>query len=198
VDATVETCPPYLFFTDEALDRLGPFAKCNPPLRGQREVRGLRQCLREGLIEVIGSDHSPFFAEEKARGAVNIFLAPPGLGGLEVLVPLMLTAVHEGWVSLPDVAALLSENAARLFGLAGKGRLAEGADADLTIVDLGASWVYDSAAAVTKSHANMRLYDGMTLHGRVTATVVRGSIVFRDGKAIGTPGHGRFVQPARA
>ena len=83
VDATVETCPPYLFFTDEALDRLGPYAKCNPPLRGEKEVRGLRQCLREGLIEVVGSDHSPFLAEDKARGADNIFLAPPGLAGLE-------------------------------------------------------------------------------------------------------------------
>jgi dihydropyrimidinase/allantoinase len=198
VDATVETCPPYLFFTDDALDRLGPFAKCNPPLRGEREVRGLRQCLREGLIEVIGSDHSPFLAEDKACGTDNIFLAPPGLGGLEVLVPLMLTAAHHGWVSLSDVAALLSENAARLFGLTQKGRIAEGADADLTIVDLGATWEYDSTRAITKSQASMRIFDGMPLHGRVTTTVVRGTIVFRDGAVVGGPGHGQFVRPASA
>lgn len=198
VDATVETCPPYLFFTDEALDRLGPFAKCNPPLRSEREVRGLRQCLREGLIEVVGTDHSPFLEEDKARGAGNIFLAPPGLGGLEVLVPLMLTAVHHGWITLEDVAALCAENAAKLFDLPQKGRVQAGADADLTVVDLASTWRYDSAAALTKSRASMRIYDGIELHGRVTATLVRGAVVYRDGVVTGTPGHGRFVRPARA
>lgn len=198
VDATVETCPPYLFFTDEALTRLGPFATCNPPLRGEKEVRGMRQCLREGLIEVVGSDHSPWLAGDKARGADNIFLAPPGLGGLEVLVPLMLTAVHRGWITLEDVAALLSENAARLFRLPQKGRLAAGADADLTIVDLNAVWPYDSAAARTKSRAGMRIYDGVEMHGRVVHTVVRGAPVCRDGVLVGRPGHGRFVRPSRA
>jgi len=195
VDATVETCPPYLFFTDEALDRLGPFAKCNPPLRGEREVRGLRQCLREGLIEVVGTDHSPFLAEDKAKGDENIFLAPPGLAGLEVLVPLMLTAAHHGWITLEDVAALCAENAAKLFGLPHKGRLQPGADADLTIVDLATTWRYDSAGALTKSRANMRIYDGVEMHGRVVSTVVRGAVVYRDGVVTGRPGHGRFVRP---
>jgi allantoinase len=198
VDATVETCPPYLFFTDDALDRLGPFAKCNPPLRSEAEVQGLRRCLREGLIDVIGTDHSPFLAEDKAKGAANIFLAPPGLAGLEVLVPLMLTAVHHGWITLQDVAALCSENAARLFALPQKGRLQPGADADLVMVDLGATWRYDSASALTKARANMRIYDGLELHGRVTTTMVRGAVVYRDGVVIGAPGHGRFVRPASA
>ncbi len=198
VDATVETCPPYLFFTDEALDRLGPFAKCNPPLRGEAEVRGLRQCLREGLIEVVGTDHSPFLAADKATGAANIFLAPPGLAGLEVLVPLMLTAAHHGWITLEEVAALCAENAARLFALPQKGRVEPGADADLTIVDVAATWRYDSTAALTKSRDNMRIYDGVEMHGRVAATLVRGVVVYQDGVVTGTPGHGRFVRPARA
>ena len=198
VDATVETCPPYLFFTDEALDRLGPYAKCNPPLRSEREVRGLRQCLREGLIEVVGTDHSPFLAEDKAKGDDNIFLAPPGLAGLEVMVPLMLTAAHHGWITLEDVAALCSENAAKLFALPHKGRLQAGADADLTIVDLGATWCYDSAGALTKSRANMRIYDGVEMHGRVVSTVVRGAVVYQDGVVTGSPGHGQFVRPEPA
>ncbi len=198
VDATVETCPPYLFFTDEALDRLGPYAKCNPPLRGEREVRGLRQCLREGLIEVVGTDHSPFLAEDKAKGDDNIYLAPPGLAGLEVLVPLMLTAAHRGWITLEDVAALCSENAAKLFGLPRKGRLQPGADADLTIVDLATAWRYDSAGALTKSRANMRIYDGVEMHGRVVSTVVRGTVVYKDGVVTGRPGHGQFVRPDTA
>lgn len=197
VDATVETCPPYLFFTDEALDRLGPFAKCNPPLRGEQEVRGLRQAVREGLIEVVGTDHSPFLAEDKALGNDNIFKAPPGLAGLELLVPMLLTATYEGWLTLEDVAALSAENAAKLFGLPQKGRIQEGADADLTLVDLDTTWRYDSASALTKSRANMRIYDGLELHGRVAATVVRGAIVYRDGVVTGAPGHGQFVRPVR-
>jgi dihydropyrimidinase/allantoinase len=196
VDATVETCPPYLFFTDEALDRLGPFAKCNPPLRGEKEVRGLRQAVREGLIEVIGTDHSPFLAEDKAVGADDIFKAPPGLAGLDLLVPMMLTAAHHGWLTLEDVAALCAENAAKLFGLPQKGRVQTGADADLTVVDLDTTWRYDSASAVTKSRANMRIYDGLELHGRVAATVVRGAVVYRDGVVTGVPGHGQFLRPA--
>ena len=198
VDVTVETCPPYLFFTDEALARLGPFAVCNPPLRGEDDVRGLRECLRDGLIEVVGTDHSPFLAGDKALGADDIFRTPPGLAGLEVLVPLMLTAAHHGWITLEQVAALCSEQAAALFRLPRKGRLAAGADADLTIVDLEATWPYDSTTAVTKSRANMRIYDGVTMHGRVTGTIVRGAVVYRDGVVTGTPGHGRFVRPEPA
>lgn len=198
VDVTVETCPPYLFFTDEALARLGPFAVCNPPLRGEDDVRGLRECLRDGLIEVVGTDHSPFLADDKALGADDIFKTPPGLAGLEVLVPLMLTAAHHGWITLEQVAALCSEQAAALFNLPRKGRLAAGADADLTIVDLDATWPYDSTAAITKSRANMRIYDGVTMHGRVTGTIVRGAVVYRDGVVTGTPGHGRFVRPEPA
>jgi dihydroorotase-like cyclic amidohydrolase len=198
VDVTVETCPPYLFFTDEALDRLGPFAVCNPPLRGDDDVRGLRACVREGLIEVVGTDHSPFLAADKALGVDDIFKTPPGLGGLEVLVPLMLTAAHHGWITLEQVAALCSEQAATLFSLPRKGRLAAGADADLTIVDLDAAWQYDATTAITKSRANMRIYEGVPMHGRVTGTIVRGAVVYRDGVVTGTPGHGRFVRPEPA
>lgn len=196
VDATVETCPPYLFFTDEALDRLGPYAKCNPPLRGEGEVQALRECLREGLIDVVGTDHSPFLAADKAQGDEDIFLAPPGLAGLEVLVPLLLTAVHQGWLSLEAMVRLTSENAAKLFRLPAKGRIEVGADADLTLVDTAAAWRYDHTRAVTRSRDNMRIYDGVEMHGRVVTTVVRGVPVFREGSLAGHHGHGRFVRPS--
>ncbi|MGD9904250.1 MAG: allantoinase AllB [Vicinamibacterales bacterium] len=195
VDATVETCPPYLFFTDEALDRLGPYAKCNPPLRDAATRDRLRAAVRAGLVQVIGTDHSPFLAADKAAGADDIFAAPPGLAGLEVLVPLMLTAVHDGWLTLPAVAALLSENAARLFRLPAKGRIAPGADADLTLVDLDATWTYDHRTAVTKARDNMRIYDGVTLHGRVVHTIVRGASAYRDGAVVGRRGDGRVLRP---
>lgn len=197
LDVTVETCPPYLFFTDEALDRLGPFAKCNPPLRSAADQDSLWEAVRDGLVGYIGTDHSPFLAEEKAMGAANIFRAPPGLCGLEVFVPLMLTAVHDKRLSLTRMAALCAEEAASVFRLSSKGRLTPGADADVTIVDAAHTWTYDASRAVTRSGANMAIYDGFQMHGRVVHTLVRGASVFEDGEVVGATGHGRFVRPER-
>ena len=187
-----------MFFTEEALDRLGPFAKCNPPLRSAADQDGLWEAVRDGLVVYIGTDHSPFLAEEKAMGAANIFRAPPGLCGLEVFVPLMLTAVHDKRLSLTRMAALCSEEAASVFRLSGKGRLTPGADADVTIVDAAHAWTYDASRAVTRSGGNMAIYDGFQMHGRVVHTLVRGTSVFEDGEVVGAPGHGRFVRPERA
>lgn len=195
LDVTAETCPPYLFFTSEALGRLGGFAKCNPPLRSAEDVEGLWRYLVLGGIDVIGTDHSPFLDDEKARGAENIFLAPPGLCGLETALPLMLTAVHDGKLALRQLVTLMSERAASLFGLPGKGRLEPGADADLALVDLKHAWVFDHGRAVTRSRGNMRIYDGLPLVGRVVSTYVRGTRVFHEGDVVGSPGHGRFVRP---
>jgi allantoinase len=194
VDATIETCPPYLLFTDEALDRLGAFAKCNPPLRSAAEVAALWDAVREGRIDYIGTDHSPFLGDEK-RAAGSIFQAPPGLCGLDVMAPLMLTAVADGRLSLAGVVELCSTRAAALFGLSRKGRVAAGCDADLTLVDLQARWRYDAAAALTRSRDNMAIYDGLALQGRVVSTWVRGVRVFSDGSVVGPQGHGRFVRP---
>ena len=196
LDATVETCPPYLFFTDEALDRIGPFAKCNPPLRSAEGVQALWRALEAGQVDYIGTDHSPFLEHEKSAAADDIFKAPPGLCGLEVMAPLMLTAVAEGRLSLPRMVELCSTRAARVFGLAQKGRIEVGADADLTLVDLDAAWTYDSRQALTKSRANMAIYDGFAMRGRVVSTFVRGVRVFHEGQVTGAAGHGRFVRPA--
>jgi dihydropyrimidinase/allantoinase len=197
VDATIETCPPYLFFTEDELDRLGPLAKCNPPLRSAPEVAALWDAVTNDLIGYIGTDHSPFTAEEKAAGADDIFRALPGLCGLEVMAPLLLTAVNDGRLSLTRMVALSSTNAARIFGLPGKGRVAVGCDADFALVDLEQRWRYDCGRALTRSRANMAIYHGMPLHGRVVHTLVRGVRVFADGALLHRPGHGRFVTPAR-
>ena len=197
IDATVETCPPYLFFTDEALDRLGPFAKCNPPLRSHAEVEQLWTAVAGGQIDYIGTDHSPFLEDEKSAATGNIFLAPPGLCGLEMMAPLLLTAVAQGRLTLTRMVELCATRAAQIFDLPAKGRIAPGADADLTLVDLQARSRYDSRRALTRSRANMAIYDGVDLQGRVVATFVRGREVFRDGAVIGAAGHGQFVRPGR-
>jgi dihydropyrimidinase/allantoinase len=195
VDALVEACIPHLFFTSEALDRLGPYARCNPPLRSAGERRELWHAVADGLVNHLGTDHSPFQAADKEAGAHNIFLAPPGVCGLEVFAPLMLTAVARGDLSLARMAALTAERTASAFRLPSKGRIRTGFDADIALVDTRAAWVYDSARAVTRSAANMKLYDGFALKGRVVATLVRGVPVFEDGALVGPPGHGRFLRP---
>jgi len=195
LNVTAETCPPYLFLTEDALALYAGFAKCNPPLRKAADVAALWGYVQNGTIDVVGTDHSPFTAEEKSRGFESIFLAPPGLCGLEIVLPLMLTAASDHRLTLPQVARLLSERAAEVFGLAAKGHLAPGADADLTLVDLAAEWTFDHRSAFTKARENMQAFDGMRLRGRVVSTFVRGARVFHEGAITGIAGHGRFVRP---
>ncbi|MEW6322316.1 MAG: allantoinase AllB [Acidobacteriota bacterium] len=194
VDVTVETCPPYLLFTEEALDRLGPFAKCNPPLRDEPGREALWQAVQDGRIEYLGTDHSPFLGEEKS-GAVDIFAAPPGLCGLDVFGPVMLTAVGEGRLALTDVVRLCSTRAASLFQLPSKGAIAVGKDADFVLVDLAARWRFDASRSFTKSRANMAIYDGLPLQGRIVSTWVRGARVYEEGQITGAEGHGRALRP---
>jgi allantoinase len=132
---------------------------------------------------------------EKSRGSQDIFLAPPGLGGLEVTLPLMLSAVHQHRLTLPRLVRLLSERAGELFGLPGKGRIAEGYDADLVLVDLTARWTFDCDHCLTRSRESMRIYHGRPMRGRVVTTLVRGEPVYHEGEITAHPGHGKLVRP---
>ncbi|HLN13952.1 MAG TPA: amidohydrolase family protein, partial [bacterium] len=124
--------------------------------------------------------------------------APPGLPGLEEFLPLMLTAVHRGRLTLSKLVRLVCENPAKLFGLwPRKGTLAVGADADLTLVDLAADYVHDHRQLHTKARDTALCYDGMRMRGRPVTTVVRGRIVMRAGRVVGEPGWGRWLRPAR-
>lgn len=198
VRVTAETCPQYLFLTDDALREHGPYAKCNPALREAGTVEAFWEYVKDGTLDVVGSDHSPFLDEEKARGRENIFLAPAGVPGLEPMLPLILDAANAGRISLPDVARLMSGRAAEIFALPGKGRIALGFDADLALVDMDREWTFDSTRSFSKAGANMRAYDGRRLRGRVVSTLVRGKSVYREGEILATPGHGRFLRPAPA
>jgi dihydroorotase-like cyclic amidohydrolase len=193
---TAETCPHYLMFTDDALARWGPYAKCNPPLRPQETQDRLWEALSSGVIDVLGTDHSPYLDDEKAPYVDNIWDARAGVPGLEEFVPLMLTAVQRGRLSLPRVVHLMGENPARLFGLwPRKGTLAVGADADVIIVDPRAEWVHDHRTLYTKSRDTALMYDGLRFHGRLVMTIARGRVVMEDGRVVGDPGWGREVVP---
>lgn len=193
---TAETCPHYLMFTEDALAQWGPYAKCNPPLRTQETQERLWDAVRSGVIDVIGTDHSPFLVEEKAPHADNIWAAPPGIPGLEEFLPLMLTAVHRQRLTLPQLVRLTAENAARLFGLwPRKGSLAVGADADIVVADTRAARVHDHRTLYTKSRDTALMYDGMRMQGVPVMTVVRGRAVMRHREVVGEAGWGQWVKP---
>jgi allantoinase len=196
VSVTAETCPHYLMFTEDALGQWGPYAKCNPPLRTRDAQDRLWEAVGGGQIDVIGTDHSPFLVTEKGPPSGDIWSAPPGLPGLEEFLPLMLTAVWQGRLTLPKLVRLVCENPARLFGLwPRKGAVSTGSDADLTIVDAAATHVHDHTRLHTKARETALLYDGVTFHGRPLVTIVRGRVVMRSGDIVGEPGWGRWVGP---
>ncbi|WIX77996.1 allantoinase AllB [Amycolatopsis carbonis] len=197
VQVTVETCPHYLQLDEKALFEFGSWAKCNPPLRSAATVERLWDELRAGRIDVIGTDHCPYRPEEIATGEDDIFLSPPGLPGLETMLPILLTAVHQGRLTMPDVARLTSGRAAEIFDLPAKGRIAPGADADLVLVDTASEWTF-RPEGFSKAAPNATFLDGSRFTGRVVTTFVRGQRVFDRGQIVAEPGHGRFVRPDRA
>lgn len=154
----------------------------NPPVRDDAHRRGLWQAIRDGVVDVIGSDHAPHTREEKARPYPD---SPSGMTGVQTLVPIMLDHVHRGRLSLQRLVDLTSAGPARLFGIEGKGRIALGYDADLTLVDLNARrTITDEWIA---SVSGWTPYHGQAVTGWPIATVVRGQAVVRDEALVGRP-----------
>ena len=112
------------------------------------------------------------------------------------MLPLMLDACAARRLTLQRLAWLLSARAAQLFNLPGKGAIAPGWDADLTLVDLGGEWTFDSSRSFSRAPHNMRAYEGRRLRGRVVSTLVRGTRVYHEGEIAGRPGYGRWVRPS--
>ncbi|MHC1762066.1 MAG: allantoinase AllB [Negativicutes bacterium] len=183
MDVYLETCPHYLFLTDEELDKHGPFAKCNPPLRDKERVEKMWDYINDGSVDIIGSDHGPFLTDEKETGNKDIFVAPAGFPGIDMRLSVMLTGVKQGRVSLERVIELISTNPAKVYGLyPQKGAIQVGADADLVLVDLDATFVVDRQKSYSKSRDIARVYDGWTLNGVPAMTLVRGKVVMENGR----------------
>ena len=187
--ATVEITPQHLTLTaPEAYERLKGLAQMNPPIREASHVAGLWRGIDQGVADVLGSDHAPHTLEEKARPYPA---SPSGMPGVQTLVPVMLTHVAAGRLTLERFIDLTSAGAQRVFGTANKGRMAEGYDADLTIVDLKAKRVLRHEDMA--SRCGWTPFDGMETTGWPMATIVRGRVVMQDGELIGTA-HGRPVR----
>ncbi len=187
---TVEVTPHHL--TLEAPDcyqRLGSLAQMNPPVRERRHREALWQAIREGVVDVIGSDHAPHTLEEKATPYPR---SPSGMTGVQTLLPIMLDHVHARRLSLQRLVDLTSAGPARIFGIEGKGRIAPGHDADFSIVDLKARRTIRNAWIASVS--GWTPYDGTTVTGWPIHTVVRGHVVVRDEALTGKAPRG---QPLR-
>ncbi len=190
--ATVELTPQHLTLVGpEAYERLKGFAQMNPPIRDASQQPGLWRAIEMGVADVLGSDHAPHTREEKARPYPA---SPSGMPGVQTLVPVMLTHVAEGRMTLERFVDLTSAGANRVFGTAGKGRLAEGYDADLTIVDLKARRTIRHEAMATRS--GWTPFDGFEAKGWPVMTIVRGRTVMRDDEVVaeGTGEPVRFVE----
>jgi dihydroorotase len=175
--ATCEVTPQHLTLAgEEAYPRLGTYAQMNPPIRSGAHRDGLWDWLRQGVPDVIGSDHAPHTREEKAKEYPN---SPSGMPGVQTLLPLMLNHVAEGRLTLQRLIDLTSAGPQRIFGLSGKGRIAVGYDADFSVVDLKARWTIEESWLA--SRCGWSPFTGMALTGKPVGTIIRGERVMWEG-----------------
>jgi dihydroorotase len=190
--ASVEITPQHLTLAGpEIYERIKGYAQMNPPVRDARHRDGLWKGIDQGVADVIGSDHAPHTSEEKAQAYPA---SPSGMPGVQTLPAVMLTHVAEGRLTLERFVDLTSAGAQRIFGLADKGRMAVGYDADFTIVDLKARRTITHAQQATR--VGWTPFDGFEAKGWPMATIIRGTVVMRDDELI-APSLGqplRFVE----
>ena len=186
---SAEVAPHHLLLNEKDYPKQGSFLKMNPPLRRKADNDALWQALRSGKIDILASDHAPHLPEEKRE---DIWEAPPGVPGVETMLPLMLIAVKKNLISLERLVDAISARPAKIFGLAGKGKIERGMDADLVIVDSKA--VTEINADRLHSRAEWTPYQGkQAIFPKMT--IVRGRVVW-DGELQATPGYGRFLGQA--
>jgi dihydroorotase len=174
--ATAETTPQHLTLSaPDCYERLGSYAQMNPPIRDESHRQALWAAIRDGVIDVIGSDHAPHTREEKDKTYPD---TPSGMPGVQTLVTLLLDHVNKGNMSLARFVDLTAHGPQRIFGIASKGRIARGWDADFTIVDMNHSRKIENSWIA--SRCGWTPFDGMTTKGWAVATILRGEIVARD------------------
>ncbi|SNQ47978.1 Allantoinase [Frankia canadensis] len=188
---TVEVLVAHLLLDDSAYDRHGNLVKLNPPIRPATDVAALWQGIAAGDVDLIATDHAPHTADEQAE--TDVWAAHGGFIGVETMLPLLLTEVHRGRLSLPDLVRLCCHTPARTWRIDDrKGHLGIGADADLVLVDPTA------AGEVDPGHLHSRHpvtpYAGWPTVGAVRATYLRGELIAEDGRAVGDP-TGRQLTP---
>jgi dihydroorotase len=187
--ATFEILPQHLtLHAPDCYERLKGFAQMNPPIRGIEHQTALWRAVNEGIVDIIGTDHAPHTRAEKEQPYPA---SPSGLTGVQTLVPILLTHVNAGKLTLERFVDLVCHGPQRVFGIANKGRIAVGYDADFTVVDMQAKRTITHAQQA--SRVGWTPYDGFEATAWPMATIVRGHIVMRDDEVI-TPSMGEPIK----
>jgi len=174
---TIGVCPHHLYLTEDDVKTMGGYAMMKPPLKTQNDVDALWQAIADGVVDVIESDHAPHSKADKEAEKPAY-----GVTGLETTLPLMLTAVHEGRVTLEQVIAMVADNPRQIWGL-------ECPDETYALVDLDAEYTIDANTLFTKPKVTP--FDGMTVKGKVLETWIRGVKVFDGEKILVEAGFGQ-------
>ncbi|MER9066924.1 dihydroorotase [Mesorhizobium sp. M0902] len=190
--ATCEATPHHLTLSADDYAQLGTLIQMNPPVRATRHRDGVWYGVAQGIVDVLGSDHAPHTLAEKAKPYPA---SPSGMTGVQTLVPIMLDHVNAGRLTLQRFVDLTSHGPQRIFGIARKGRIAAGYDADLTIVDLKRRETIANAQQGSK--VGWTPYDGRQVTGWPVGTIVRGRRVMWEGEIV-APGQGRAVEFSEA
>ncbi len=191
---TCEVTPNHLMLSSGELLRMGPMLLIAPPLRDHTHIDALWKGIEDGSVDTIGSDHAPHAIEEKS--AASIWDVKVGVPGLETTLPLMLTMVRKGKLTINQVVVLLAEKPAEIFSLGDRAYLEAGKTADLTIVDYNRQFKID--ASKFKSKAKFSPYNGWDLYGKVANTIVNGEVVYEDAQIVAKGGVGSLVGGGRS
>jgi len=194
LNVSTETCPQYLIFTAEDFKKMGSILKIAPPLRKEEDRKELWRGLKNGLIDFICTDHAAGkYPEEKSE--TNIWKNYAGIPGTQLVVPSMLYyGYHKGILSLAEIQKLMSENAAKRYGIyPQKGAIQIGSDSDFSVVDLDKEWTVEPSRLESKGKYSP--FTGKILKGKIYMAIVRGEMVYREGEGvIGKRGYGQFVK----
>jgi allantoinase len=188
-DISIETCPHYLFFTEDDLLKIGAVLKCTPPLRSAQERDALWDFVVRGLVDIVGSDHSPCPPAMKQKD--SFFAIWGGIGGIQSTLAVLL----EHGLPLPDIARMTATNPARRFGIADRGSIQVGHKADFVLVDLAASFTLQPDALLQRHRISP--YAGRRFKGVVRQTYRDGELIYANGKIV-SESRGKLVRPIHA
>ena len=190
IKITCETTPHHLFLSVDSLRRIGTLALTTPPIREKHHITALWNGIKNSWIDILASDHAPHtLGEKKAKSVWDVKVGVPGL---ETALPLLLTKVKHGWLSITDVVRLMSKNPAEVFRLKGTGCLKEGNNADLTVVDLDRKYKID--ASKFHSKAKYSPFDGLSVEGKPVKTFVDGRLIMDEGEIVAEAGSGEIIR----
>jgi dihydroorotase (multifunctional complex type) len=185
-----EATPHHLLLSADDLKRAGMLAVTMPPVRDKQHAEALWEGVRNGSVDIVASDHAPHAIEEKETE--NVWDVKTGIPGLETTLPLLLTEVKRGQITIGDTAKLMSEKPAEIFSLKGKGYLKEGNSADLTVVDLRKKFRIDASNFLSK--AKYSPFDGREVEGKPAKTFVGGKLIMDEGEIVAKQGSGKVIR----